>query len=77
MTAKLWHKAQAQLLPVIATVLGNDNSYSYLSVPVLLNPVAGGTVSGVVPVTPGVAGGVTGVNGLTPNFVVSKILNVQ
>jgi hypothetical protein len=60
MTANLWLKAQAQLNPVIATVLGNGLGYSYFSIPVI----------------PGVPAGATGVNGLTLNFVVSKILNV-
>ena len=67
MTAYLWLKAQAQVLPL-----------NFFNVPVLpqnpqifLNPVAGGTVTGVVPVIPGVAGVPTGVNGITQNFVVS------
>jgi hypothetical protein len=60
MTANLWLKAEAQLNPVITTVLGNGG-VSYFSVPVI----------------PVVAGGTTGATGLTPNFVVSKILNVQ
>ena len=67
MTANLWLKAQAQVLPL-----------NFFNVPALpqnpqtfLNPVAGGTVAGVVPVIPGVAGVPTGVNGIAQNFVVS------
>jgi hypothetical protein len=77
MTANFWHKAQAQLLPVTTAVLGNGNGVSYIGVPVLLNSVGGGTVAGVVPVISGVPVGTTGANGLTPNLLVSKILNVQ
>lgn len=46
MTANLWHKAQAQLNPMISTVLGNGG-ISYFSVPqnpqTFLNPLGGGT----------------------------------
>ena len=37
----------------------------------------GGVTYFTVPVIPVVAGGATGATGITPNFVVSKILNVQ
>jgi hypothetical protein len=72
MTANLWHEAQAQLNPVISTVLGTGNAFAYISVPqnpqTVLIPVAG--VTGVIP---GAAGGVAGAGGLA----VSTILNVQ
>ena len=70
MTANLWHKAQAQINPVISTVLGNGNGFAFFSVPqnpqTFLVPVAG-----VTGVNPGVAGGITGAGGLA----VSTILN--
>jgi hypothetical protein len=70
MTANLWHKAQAQLNPVIATVLGNGNGIAYFTVPqnpqTFLIPAAG--VTGVVPVA---AGGVAGPGG----HAVSTILH--
>lgn len=47
MTANLWHKAQAQINPVISTVLGNGAGVSYISVPqntqTFPNSVGGGT----------------------------------
>jgi hypothetical protein len=39
--------------------------------------VGGGIVPGVVPVVPGVAAGTPGTTGLTQNFGVSKLLNIQ
>ena len=67
MAANLWLNAQAQVLPV--------NFFNVPALPqnqqIFLNPVAGGTVPGVVPVIPGVAGVPTAVNGITQNFGVS------
>jgi hypothetical protein len=67
MTANLWLNAQAQVIP-----------QPFINVPafpqnqqIFLNPVAGGTVPGVVPVIPGVAGVPTAVNGIAQNFGVS------
>ena len=72
MTANLWHEAQAQLNPVISTVLGNGNGFAYFILPqnpqAFLIPVAG--VTGGIP---GAAGGVAGAGGLA----VSTVLNVQ
>jgi hypothetical protein len=76
MTANLLLKAQAQTNPVVTTVLGNGG-VTYLTIPVILNPAGGGTVTGVVPVVPGVGTGATGTTGLTQNLGVSKLLNIQ
>ena len=67
MTANLWLNAQAQVipLPVINVPALPQNPQ------IFLNPVAGGTVPGVVPVIAGVAGVPTAVSGITQNFGVS------
>jgi hypothetical protein len=70
MIANLWHKAQAQTNPVISTVLGNGNGYSFFSVPqnpqAFVNPVGAGT---------GVYQGAA--SGHAHDYAVSTILNVQ
>jgi len=67
MTANLWLNAQAQILPL--TIF---NVPALQQIPqTFLNPVGGGTVPGVVPVIPAVAGVATTVSGSTQNFGVS------
>ena len=67
MTANLWLKAQAQILPLpIFNVPALPQNPQ-----IVLNPVAPGTVTGVVPVIPGVAGVATAVSGINQNFGVS------
>jgi hypothetical protein len=57
MTANLWFKAQAQILPLpVVTVPALPPNQQNI---------------GVVPIIPIVAGGATGVNGITQNIVVS------
>lgn len=66
-TANLWLKVQAQLLPV---PLFNVPALP-LNQQTIVNPAGGGAVAGVVPVINGVPVGATGVNGITQNIVVS------
>ena len=63
MTANLWLNAKAQILPLPIFNVQNPQ--------IVLNPVAPGTVTGVVPVIPGVAGVATTVSGINQNFGVS------
>ena len=69
MTANLWHKAQAQINPVISTVLGNGGTL-YFSVPqnppTFLNSAGGGT---------GVFQGAA--SGQSHDYAVSTKFNVQ